>query len=194
METLSPKDVTQLLQAWGEGNQAALERLLPLVYDELRRLARSYLRRQSANHSLQPTALVHEAYLRMVDREPFTFTNRAQFFGLAAQVIRGILVDHARTNLAEKRGGAFQKVELDDALGVSQGKDVDLIALDDALQGLAAFDPHRSRVVELRYFGGLTIEETAEFLKCSPATIKRDWSIARAWLFNEMSKTGAAEQ
>ncbi len=189
METLSPKEVTQLLQAWSAGNQEALDRLLPLVYDELRRLARSYLRKQAANHSLQPTALVHEAYLRMVGREPFTFANRAQFFGLAAQVIRGILVDHARANLADKRGGAFQKVELDDALGVAQGKDVDLVALDDALQALAAFDPHRSRVVELRYFGGLTIEETAEFLKSSRATVKRDWGIARAWLFNEMSKS-----
>jgi RNA polymerase sigma factor (TIGR02999 family) len=190
METLSPKEVTQLLQAWGAGDQAALDRLLPLVYDELRRLARSHLRRQAANHSLQPTALVHEAYLRLVDREPFTFANRAQFFGLAAQVIRGILVDHARSNMAEKRGGALHKVELDEAVGLAQDKNIDLVALDDALQALAAFDPHRSRVVELRYFGGMTIEETAEFLKCSPATIKRDWNFARAWLINEMSKSG----
>lgn len=189
METVSPKEVTQLLQAWGAGNQAAFDRLLPLVYDELRRLARSYIRRQSASHSLQPTALVHEAYLRMVDREPFTFANRAPFFGLAAQVIRGILVDHARANLADKRGGAFQKVELDEAFGVEQGKDVDLVVLDDALQALATFDPERSRVVELRYFGGLTIEETAEFLKRSPASIKRDWNLAKAWLFNEMNKS-----
>ncbi len=171
MEPMSPKEVTQLLQAWGAGNQAAFDRLWSLVYDELRRLARSHLRRQAANHSMQPTVLVHEAYLRMVDREPFTFVNRAQFFGLAAQVIRGILVDHARSNLAEKRGGAFQKVQLDEAFGRAQGKDMDVVALNDALQALAAFDPHRSRVVELRYFGGLTIEETAEFLKCSPATI-----------------------
>ncbi len=191
METTSPKDVTLLLQKWGAGNQTAFEQLLPLVYDELRRLARSHLRHQAPNHSLQPTALVHEAYLRMVERESFSFENRAQFFGLAAQVIRGVLVDHARNHLAAKRGGAWQKVALEDALGVAQGKEVDLIALDDALRSLAAFDPHRSRVVELRYFGGLTIEETAEILKRSPASIKRDWSLARSWLYLELSKADA---
>jgi RNA polymerase sigma-70 factor, ECF subfamily len=183
-----PTEVTHLLRAWGEGDQAALDRLIPLVYDELRRLAASYLRRQRPGHTLSSTALIHEAYLRLVEQQDPHFENRAQFFGLAARVIRGILVDYARGHMAAKRGGGGPKLELEEAIEVPAGRGVDLVALDEALASLAALDAQQSRVVELRYFGGLSIEETAQFLGISPATVKREWKAARAWLYREIRR------
>lgn len=189
MDAPKAKEVSQLLQAWSRGEEAVLERLMPLVYNELRRLAAAYLRRQAQHPSLQPTALVHEAYLRLVQQSNVEFENRAQFFALAAQLIRAVLVDHFRERQAAKRGGGWKKISLVEAANNVQEKEVDLIALDDALKTLASFDPQQCQIVELRYFGGLTIEETAGFLKLSPATVKRDWTIARAWLHAEISKS-----
>jgi RNA polymerase sigma factor (TIGR02999 family) len=182
-----PDDVTQLLENWSNGDRGALERLMPLVYDELHRLARSYLRRERSDHTLQSTALVHEAYLRMVDQKNVRWQNRAHFFGVAAQYIRHILVDHARSHLAAKRGAGAAKLSLDEAIGVPEKKEVDLLALDQALEGLAALDPQQGRIVELRFFGGLSIEETAEVLHISTATVKRDWVMAKAWLYQNLS-------
>jgi RNA polymerase sigma factor (TIGR02999 family) len=182
------EDVTQLLHEWRDGDQGALDRLLPLVYDELHRLAASYLRRERAGHTLQATALLNEAYLKLIDQTHADWQNRAQFIGVAAQVMRRILVNHARDRRAEKRGGDAPRLALDEAVNVSKKKDVDLLALDDALKDLAAFDPRQSRIVELRYFGGLEIAETAEVLGLSPATVKREWNVAKAWLFSQLSK------
>jgi RNA polymerase sigma factor (TIGR02999 family) len=181
-----PHDVTALLESWSNGDPDALQRLMPLVYDELHRLARNYLRRERPDHTLQSTALVHEAYMRMVDQKTVQWQNRAHFFGVAAQSIRHILVDHARSYQAAKRGSGAHKLSLDEAIGVTEGRDIDLIALDDALNGLSAFDPQQGRIVELRFFGGLSIEETAEALKISPATVKRDWVMAKAWLYQNL--------
>ena len=183
-------NVTQLLRDWSAGDQQALDRLMPLVYDELRRLARSHLRHEQHQLSLQPTALVHEAYLQLADQPQVSWENRAQFFGLAAQLMRNILVDHARARQADKRGGGALQVSLSavDQLGrVDREPDVALLALDDALNRLAAYNPQHSRIVELRFFGGLTIPETAEVLGLSHATVERNWSFARAWLRNELS-------
>jgi RNA polymerase sigma factor (TIGR02999 family) len=161
-----------------------------LVYDEMRRLAASYLRQQRSDHTLQPTALVHEAYLKLIDVSQVDWQDRAHFFAVAAQTMRHILVDHARAVAADKRGGGAQKIALDEAVSFSnQPQDIDLLALDEALQRLAEQDEQQSRIVELRFFGGLTVEETAEVLRISPATVKREWSTARAWLFRQM-KTG----
>jgi RNA polymerase sigma-70 factor, ECF subfamily len=182
----SSHDVTQLLQRLSAGKQDALEELLPLVYRELRRLAGHYLRRERADHTLQPTALVHEAYLRLVDQRNVRWQNRAHFFGIAAQAMRRILVDHARTHGRVKRGGDQPKQPLDEATVAVGGRPVDLLALDEALTQLAARDERQSRVVELRYFGGLSVEETAEVLGVSPATVKREWSMARAWLYQQL--------
>jgi RNA polymerase sigma factor (TIGR02999 family) len=182
-----PDDVTQLLENWSNGDREALERLMPLVYDELHRLARGYLRRERSDHTLQSTALVHEAYLRMVDQKNVRWQNRAHFFGVAAQSIRHILVDHARSHLAAKRGAGAAKLSLDEAIGVPEKKEVDLLALDQALEGLAALDPQQGRIVELRFFGGLSIEETAEVLHISTATVKRDWVMAKAWLYQNLA-------
>lgn len=184
----SGHDVTQLLIAWREGKQGALDDLMPLVYSELRRLAAYYLRRERPDHTLAPTALVHEAYLKLVDQNRIQWQSRAQFFGVAAQMIRRILVDHARGHQAQKRGAGALTVTLDEALGVSDGKDLDILALDDALQALAKIDEQQSRIVELRFFGGLSIEETAEVAGVSPATVKREWTVARAFLFREMTR------
>lgn len=181
-----PEDVTQILQEVSGGNREAPARLMPLVYDELRRLADHYLRRERPDHTLQPTALVHEAYLKLIDQTRVDWQNRAHFFGVAAQLMRRILVDHARRHQAEKRGGFRQKLTLDEAVDYSQTRDVDLVKLDDALTALAKFDARQSRIVELRFFGGLTIEETAEALGISPATVKVDWSMAKAWLRREI--------
>jgi RNA polymerase sigma factor (TIGR02999 family) len=181
----SARDVTQLLTQWSGGDQTALERLLPLVYDELRRQARRYLGGERPDHTLQPTALVHEAYVRLVGQRNVKWQNRAQFFGVAAQLMRRILVDHARARAAAKRGGGASGLSLTEPETVSQ-PDVEVIALDAALTELSALDPVHGRVVELRFFGGLTIEETAEVLHLSPATIKRDWSVAKAWLYRTM--------
>jgi RNA polymerase sigma factor (TIGR02999 family) len=187
MDSATP-DVTQLLVAWNEGNQDALECLLPVVYDELRKLAKSYLRRERPDHTLQATALVHEAYLRLIDQNQVTWQNRAHFFGIAAQMMRRILVNHAEARRADKRGGGAQKLSLDEAIDLAEDRAVDLIALDDALKALAEFDPQQARIVELRYFGGLSIEETAEVVGVSPATVKREWSTAKMWLHRELSK------
>lgn len=179
-------DVTQLLADWSRGDQSALERLMPLVYGELRRLAASYLRRERPNHTLQSTALVHEAFMRLMNQQDVHWQNRAHFYGIAAQMIRRILVDYARSQHAEKRGAGAIKLELDEALAVPQQAGLDLVELNDALDRLAAFDPRQSRIVELRFFAGLSIEETAEVMHLSPASIKREWTAARAWLFREL--------
>jgi len=183
------KDVTALLAEMRAGDPRAADQLIPLVYEELRRLAASYMRRERPDHTLQATALVHEAYFRLVDQKE-GYQNRGHFFGVAAQLMRRILVDHARTHQAAKRGAGGRKVSLDDAeaAGYSSQQDVDLVALDDALSRLGAVDAQQSRIVELRYFGGLTIEETAEVLGVSPATVKRDWNMAKAWLHHQLRK------
>lgn len=185
----SPTPITQLLVRWNDGDRAALDELLPLVYAELRRTADAYLRRERSDHTLQPTALVHEAYLRLIDRTGVNWQNRAHFFGTAARLMRQILVDHARQHTAQKRGGLRHRVTLDETIGFSAGRDLDLIALDDALTGLENLDADQSRIVELRFFGGLTIEETGVALGISPATVKREWRMARAWLQREMDKS-----
>jgi len=165
----------------------ALDKLMPAVYDELRRQAARYLRREQAGHTLQTTALIHEAYMRLVDQRNVQWQNRAQFFGIAAQMMRRILVDHARTKKRVKRGGSDIKVSLADATMPVEERDLDVIALDEALTRLAEIDEQQSRVVELRFFSGLTVEETAEVMGISPATVKRDWSMAKAWLHRELS-------
>jgi RNA polymerase sigma factor (TIGR02999 family) len=177
--------VTRLLLQWTEGDKQALEDLLPLVYDELRRLARSYLQRERHGHTLQSTALVHEAYMRLVDQN-VSWQSRAHFFGIAAQMMRRILVDHARTKNAAKRGDGACKVTLDEGLLAAEDRDVNVLALDEALTKLAQFDQQQSQIVELRFFAGLSIEDTSEVLKISPATVKRDWAMAKAWLYREM--------
>ncbi len=186
-------DVTQLLLNWSKGDQAALEELMPLVYGELRRLASAYLRRERPNHTLQSTALVHEAFMRLVNQQDVHWQSRTHFFAIAAQMIRRILVDHARSQRAEKRGSGAVKLELDAALAIPMKTDVDLVLLNDALDRLAEMDPRQSRLVELRFFAGLSIEETAQVMQLSPATIKREWNAARAWLFREINRnTGPA--
>jgi RNA polymerase sigma factor (TIGR02999 family) len=161
---------------------------MPLVYNELHRLAARYLRRERQGHTLQATALINEVYLRIIDQRQVNWQNRAQFFGVAAQMMRRILVDHARAHLYAKRGGGAQKLSFDDALAVPAERDLDLLALDDALASLSEMDPQQARIVELRFFGGLTIEETAEVLDISPATVKRDWNWAKAWLYREIKR------
>lgn len=186
-------DVTRLLLDWGNGNREALDALAPLVYDELRRLAQSYLRRERSDHTLQGTALVNEAYLRLVDQKNVKWQNRAHFFGVAAQMIRRILVDHARGHQAAKRGAGAAKLSLDDALAVpGVGKDLNLVNLDEALKELEELDARQARIIELRYFTGLSIEETAEVVGVSPATVKREWTAARAWLFRQLSRQSEA--
>lgn len=184
--TIGPSpDVTRLLVQWTDGDPRALDALLPLVYDELRRLARSYLQRERSDHTLQSTALVHEAYLRLVGQN-VSWQNRAHFFGIAAQMMRRILVDHARGRNSAKRGEGVCKVTLDEEVAGAAQRNLDVIALDEALTNLARLDPQQSRIVELRFFAGLSIEATSEVLKISPATVKRDWAMAKAWLFREM--------
>src|SRR5438105_1406670 len=175
-----PEGVTQLLMDWSEGDQAALDRLMPLVYSELRRLANNYLRRERANHTLQPTALVNEAYLKLIHQRNTRWQNRAQFFGVAAQLMRRILVDHARAHYASKRGGDRINVSLRNIGAFGEQPDADLLALHDVLNRLAEIDPDQSRIVELRFFGGLTIEETAEVMHVSHSTVEREWKIAKA--------------
>src|SRR6266550_2110796 len=175
-------NVTRLLLEWSDGNQQALEEMLPLIYDELRHLAHNFLYRERPGHTLQTTALVHEAYLKLIDQRDARWQNRAHFFAIAAQAMRRILIDSARKHVAVKRGRGGEKLPLDEAASISIEPDTDLLALDEALTALGKFDSNQSRIVELRYFGGLTIEETAEVMKLSPATIKREWAMARAWL------------
>ena len=178
-----PEAVTKLLMEWKEGDQAALDQLMPLVYKELRRLAGYYLRGEQPGHTLQPTALVHEAYLKLVNQKEARWQNRAQFYGVAAQLMRRILVDHARHRHAGKRGGPKQqKLSISNADRLARKPEIDLLAIHEALGELKAFDPQQERIVELRFFGGLSIEETAEVLGIGHATIERDWKIARAWL------------
>lgn len=172
-----------------EGDRGVLDDLLPVVYGELRKLASSYLRRERIGHTLQPTALVHEAYMRLVDQTQVQWQNRAHFFGVAAQMMRRILVDHARAHEAEKRGGEFQKLSLDENIDVSGERDVNLVALDDALNLLSEIDPQKMKIVELRFFGGLSVEETAEVLGVSAPTVKRQWRMAKAWLYGQVKRT-----
>ncbi len=181
------EQATRLLIDWTNGNREAAAGLMPLVYEELRQLARGYLQRERADHTLQATGLVHEAYLRLVDQGTTTWQNRAHFFGVAAQLMRRILVDHARRHRRGKRGGALDKVEFDEALALSVSRDLNVIALDDALQDLATLNPQHSQIVELRFFGGMTIEEVAEVLDVSPRTVQREWRMARAWLRRQIS-------
>ena len=181
-------DVTDLLSELSEGKQDAAEKLIPVVYDELKRLARSYMRRERADHTLQTTALVHEAYLRLVRQKSVRWQGRAHFYGIAAQLMRRILVDHARRHLRQKRGGLSLEVPLDECLAFSAGHLSGLLSLDEALQRLSTRDARQSKIVELRFFGGLTVEETAEFLGISPKTVKRDWSVAKAWLHSELRR------
>ena len=185
--TLTSHSVTQMLLDWSEGDREALDKLIPIVYSELRLRAARYLRRERPGHTLQTTALIHETYLRLVEQKDVRWQNRAHFFAIAAQLMRRILVDHARQRDAAKRGGADLTLTLDEAMAVFPGRDVNLMALDETLTRLAEIDPRQSRVVELRYFSGLSIEETAEVLGVSPATVKLDWSMAKAWLRREMS-------
>jgi RNA polymerase sigma factor (TIGR02999 family) len=187
-------EITRLLADWSKGDQQALEKLTPLVYDELRRLARRYLRQERAGHTLQSTALVHEAYLKLVGQNHVRWQNRAHFFGIAAQMIRRILVDYARARGADKRGSGAEKLSLDEAIALPGGQDLDLIALDDALEGLARIDERQSRLVELRFFAGLTLEETAEVLQMSLATAKRDWVSAKAWLSREIKRRSSSHE
>jgi RNA polymerase sigma-70 factor (ECF subfamily) len=182
-----PEGITQLLLKWSDGDGAARERLMPLVCDELRSLAAKYLRRERPNHTLQPTALVNEAYLRLVDQHKVEWQNRAQFFGLAAKLMRNVLVDHARGHQAAKRGGPHYTISISRGDRVSGKPEIDLVALHESLERLAARDLQKGRIVELRFFGGLTIEETAEVLNISHATVERDWKMARAWLRRELT-------
>ena len=192
MAALSPKEVTQLLIDWGNGNQLALDELIPLVYDELRRLAGRYMRRENQCHTLQTSALINEAYLRLIDQKNVQWQNRAHFFGVAAQLMRRILVDHARGRLRAKRGGGAQMVSLDEQAVMS--KDVsEVIALDEALKDLAEMDPRKSQIVEMKFFGGLTTEEVAEVLKVTPRTVEREWRKAKAWLNRAISKGASNE-
>jgi len=181
------KPVTEMLARWKAGDQSALEDLLPLVYGELRALARRYLSEERAGHTLQPTALVHEAYLRLVDQSPSNIENRSQFFGVAARLMRQVLVDHARARQASKRGGG-NVISLDDSAGMSPQKDLNLIAIDDALNELARLDERQARIVELRFFAGLSIDETSRVLAISPVTVTRSWANARLWLERELSR------
>jgi len=181
------REVSELLLHWGKGDRKALQAILPLVYNELRRLARSNLRQQRPNHTLQTTALVHEAYLRLASEKSIHVENRAHFLGIAAQLMRWILVDYERNRRAAKRGAGVTRVTLDQSVASPQ-RDVDLLALDEALDRLAELDSQQSQIIELRYFGGLSIEDTSDFLGVSPATVKRSWASARAWLLREMSE------
>ncbi|MEM7352562.1 MAG: sigma-70 family RNA polymerase sigma factor [Acidobacteriota bacterium] len=188
-----PREVTAALALWNQGGPGAAEELLPLVYGELRTLARSYLRKQRSNHTLQPTALVHEAYLRLADKENPPWQNRVHFYAVTAKIMRGILVDHARAHQAAKRGGGAVKVTLGSAESASNPA-ANLIDLDDALKSLAAFDPRKSQIIELRFFGGLTLDETAELMQISTATVVNETRRARAWLYREVAGTRESDR
>ena len=190
METASPGAVTELLRAWRDGDDGALERLVPLVEAELRRLARAYMRRERRDHTLQTTALVNEAFLRLTDARHVRWEDRAHFLGISARLMRRVLVDHARSRGYRKRGGGAQRVTLSEGLVASPEPTLDVVALDRALQALEAVDPRKSRMVELRFFGGLSVEETAQVLAVSPDTVKRDWRLAKLWLLRELEGEG----
>jgi len=184
----SQQGATELLVASGAGDKAALDELMPVVYDELRRLAQKYLSRERENHTLQTTALVHEAYLRLIDQKSVNWQNRAQFFGIAAQMMRRILINHANERRAQKREGYADKISLDDAISFFEKRELDLIALNEALNDLATLDSQQAQIVEMRFFAGMSVEETAEALNVSAITVKRDWSTAKAWLYREIGK------
>src|SRR5256714_4396625 len=193
MAAASPQEITELLLAWSEGKQDALQRLTPLVYGELHRLAHNYMAGERTGHTLQSTALVNEVYLRLIDSSRVRWQNRAHFFAVSAQLMRRILVDFARARGYQKRGGKRQQVTLDEALIVSRARGADLVALDDALNELALVDARKSRVVELRFFGGLSVAETAEVLQVSPDTVMRDWQLAKVWLLRQLSEEQQVE-
>ena len=180
--------VSKLLSDWNKGDPQAREELMPLVYNELRKLAAAHLRRERDDHTLQPTALVHEVYLRLLDQRNVQWQDKTHFFGVAAQMMRRILVDHARGHVADKRGGGLPKVPLNEAIAMSRERPAEMLALDDSLKRLASNDPQQARIVELRVFVGLTIEQTAQAMDISPATVKRDWNLAKAWLLREIDK------
>ena len=184
---LAAPDVTQILRSWSDGNETASDQLMPLVYEELRRLARDYLRRERADHTLQPTALVHEAYLRLVDDKRVTWQDRAHFYGIAARLMRRILVDHARARNTQKRGGLEAKITLDEATALSPSSAPNLVALDDALHDFAKTYPRKSKVVELKFFGGLDAAQIADLLQVSEKTVLRDWSFAKLWLCRQLN-------
>ena len=186
------KQVSELLANWNKGYADAREALMPLVYDELRKLAASHLRRERSDHTLQPTALVHEVYLRLAEQKNVRWQDKSHFFGVTAQLMRRILVDHARSHMADKRGSGLPKVSLNEAIAMSRERPAELLALDESLTQLGSTDPQQGRIVELRVFAGLTIEQTAEVLGISPATVKRDWSLAKAWLLREIDKAGSS--
>lgn len=184
-----PADVTVLLAELARGNPEAREKLVPLVYDELKRLARCYMRRERPDHTLQATALVHEAYLKLVRQQAVNWQSRSHFFGVASQLMRRILIDHARGHLREKRGGVREALPLNEAIVFSPERSEELVKLDEALERLSKMDARQGRIVELRFFGGMSVEETAEFLGISPKTVKRDWSVAKAWLYGQLRQT-----
>jgi len=190
----SPQSVTQLLKAWGNGEQQALDQLIPLVYTELHRLAHRYMGRERIEHTLQPTALVHEAYERLIDLKHVSWQNRAHFFGVSARVMRRILVDYARSRRYNKRGGEWRQIPFNEAVAVFRDRQTDIVALDDALRALADIDPRKSQVVEMRFFGGLSIKEVAKVLNVSQETVLRDWRLARVWLLRELSQGTANEE
>ncbi|MDX2032324.1 MAG: sigma-70 family RNA polymerase sigma factor [Blastocatellia bacterium] len=194
MNAVSSREITGLLKAWSNGDQAALERLVPLIYDELYRLARGYMNRESPGHPLQVTALVNEAYLRLANWKEAQWENRAHFFGVAAQLMRRVLVDFARNRDYEKRGGGRRHVPLDEATALPLQRDADFLALDDALRSLSAMDPRKGHIVELKFFAGLSVEEIAAVLQTSPRTVMREWSLARAWLFRELNHKAVDER
>jgi RNA polymerase sigma factor (TIGR02999 family) len=181
------QEVTLLLRQWSGGDRAALDRLIELVYPEMQKIALRYLRRERTDHTLQSTALIHEAYLKLAEREDREWTNRSHFFAVASRIIRGILVDYTRAKLAEKRGGGAAQIALDGDVAGAGPREVDLLDLDRALDALQEFDPQQSRIVEMRFFGGLSIEETAEVLGISPATVKRDWILAKTWIRRQIA-------
>lgn len=187
MLNVGSEQITQLLVDWSKGDEFALEQLMPLVYEELRRMARRYMRRQSSGHTFQTTELIHEAYLKLAKQEEPNWQNRAHFFGAAAQAMRHILVDYARSKNSRKRGGLAEKITLADNLVAAENRSEEIVALDNALKQLAVLDERKSRVVEMKFFGGLNIEEIAEVLKLSPETVKRDWRFARTWLLRELA-------
>jgi RNA polymerase sigma factor (TIGR02999 family) len=192
--TRPPHEVTQLLVAWSDGDRAALDELTPLVYEELHRLAHNHMGRERQGHTLQTSALVNEAYVLLIDQRNVRWQNRAQFFSIASRLMRRILVDHARSHRYAKRGGDIRRVSLDEAMVVAQEQAAELVALDDALKTLAAIDPRKCQVVELRFFGGMSVEESAEVLGVSAVTVMRDWSTAKAWLQREMEKEVSVQE
>ena len=193
MDTNANKDVTTLLLDWSRGDQEALNQLAPLVYDGLHRIAARQLRRERGSHTLQSTGLVHEVYLKLIDQQRVHWHDRDHFFAVASQMIRRILVSYARARKAGKRGGGETHFEFDEGIALPGGRGADLVALDDALEALSQMDPQQGRIVELRFFGGLSIEGTANVLGISPATVKRDWNVARAWLYRQLSRSAGDE-